>query len=64
MKPPIYTAADLICRMDELRQPYHKNYLSMYSSVLGGIVLDPVLMTVPMDDHLVHRADGVFDVFK
>ena len=36
----------------------------MYSSIWGGLVTDPVLMTVPVDDHLVHRADGVFDVFK
>jgi branched-chain amino acid aminotransferase len=36
----------------------------MYSSIVGGIVTDPVLMCVPIDDHLVHRADGVFDVSK
>jgi branched-subunit amino acid aminotransferase/4-amino-4-deoxychorismate lyase len=36
----------------------------MYSSVLGGVVVDPLLMQVPVDDHLVHRGDGVFDTFK
>ena len=47
-----------------LRKPWHKTYFAMYSSVLGGVVLDPLLMQVPLDDHLVHRGDGVFDTFK
>jgi 4-amino-4-deoxychorismate lyase len=33
----------------------------MYSSLLGGIVTDPALVTVPFDDHMVHRGHGVFD---
>jgi branched-chain amino acid aminotransferase len=36
----------------------------MYSSVLGGVVTHPFLMTVPLDDHMVHRGDGVFEAFK
>ena len=49
---------------DKLRKPYHANYYAMYSSVYGGIVTDPVLMLVPIDDHMVHRGDGIFEVFK
>jgi len=45
-------------------KPWHSNYLSMYSSVLGGVVKDPLLMTIPIDDHMVHRGDGVFEVIK
>jgi 4-amino-4-deoxychorismate lyase len=33
----------------------------MYSSVLGGIVTDPALMVLPLDDHMVHRGHAVFD---
>jgi 4-amino-4-deoxychorismate lyase len=33
----------------------------MYSSVLGGIVTDPALMILPLDDHMVHRGHAVFD---
>jgi hypothetical protein len=33
----------------------------MYSSVVGGIVLDPCMMVIPIDDHMVHRGHGVFD---
>tara|TARA_B100000579_G_scaffold356323_1_gene311986 strand:- start:1080 stop:2012 length:933 start_codon:yes stop_codon:yes gene_type:complete len=33
----------------------------MFSSWLGGVVIDPALMQIPLDDHLVHRGHGVFD---
>jgi 4-amino-4-deoxychorismate lyase len=33
----------------------------MYSSVLGGIITDPALMVLPLDDHMVHRGHAVFD---
>ena len=46
------------------RQPFHDGYYAMFSSVLGGIVTDPVLMLVPVDDHIVHRGDGVFETMK
>jgi branched-chain amino acid aminotransferase len=45
-------------------QSFHERYYAMYSSILDGVVLDPLLMQVPVDDHLVHRGDGVFDTFK
>jgi branched-chain amino acid aminotransferase len=41
-----------------------KSYLAMYSTWYGGIVKDPGLMIVPVDDHLVHRGDGVFEAMK
>ena len=64
MEFPVYSAADLAGRSREFSRSWHENYLAMYSSLWRGIVTDPVLMTVPVDDHLVHRADGVFDAFK
>jgi branched-chain amino acid aminotransferase len=36
----------------------------MFSSLYGGIVTEPLLMQVPVDDHLVHRGDGVFETIK
>lgn len=50
--------------LQERRQPWHQKYYAMYSSLLGGVVTDALLMQVPLDDHLVHRGDGVFDTFK
>jgi branched-chain amino acid aminotransferase len=55
---------DVVARM---RQPAHQSrtgYLAMYTSWLGGIVTDPQLMWVPIDDHIVHRGDGVFEAVK
>ncbi len=43
---------------------WQDNYLAMYSTWHHGVVTDPVLMLVPVDDHLVHRGDGVFDVMR
>ena len=50
--------------LDKLNRPYHESYLAMYSSVYDGIVTDPTLMMVPIDDHMVHRGDGIFETFK
>ncbi|MBR0057280.1 MAG: aminotransferase class IV [Kiritimatiellae bacterium] len=36
-------------------------YYAFYSSLWDGITTDPSLMVVPVDDHVVHRGDGVFD---
>ena len=36
----------------------------MYAGDLEGIVTDPRLMLVPVDDHLVHRGDGIFETAK
>ena len=46
------------------RQPYQAKYFAMYSSLLDGLITDPVLMQLPVDDHLVHRGDGVFETCK
>ncbi len=39
-------------------------YFAFYSSWSGGITFDAELMVVPVDDHLVHRGDGVFEAIK
>ena len=57
-------AANYLATLATRRQPYHDGYYAMYSSVLDGIVTDPLLMQLPVDDHLVHRGDGVFDTCK
>jgi branched-chain amino acid aminotransferase len=56
--------SDYLQTLEKTRKTWHQNYYAMYSSLLGGVVTDPVLMQVPLDDHLVHRGDGVFDTFK
>ncbi len=41
-----------------------KKLYAMYSSVVDCIVTDPTIMAIPVDDHMVHRGDGVFESFK
>lgn len=43
-----------------VHQNAHKNYRSFYSSELGGIVRDPSMMLIHIDDHMVHKGHGVF----
>lgn len=50
--------------LESARRPFQEKYYAMYSSIYGGIVTDPLLMLVPLDDHLVHRGDGVFESCK
>jgi 4-amino-4-deoxychorismate lyase len=57
----IFTAEEAIARLGQVVHSKAVNFYSMYSSVLGGIVTDPALMVLPLDDHMVHRGHAVFD---
>lgn len=46
------------------RPEYHANYYAMYSSWWDAITTEPNLMVVPVDDHMVHRGDGLFETCK
>ena len=43
---------------------YQQKYYAMYSSWWDAITTDPNLMVVPVDDHMVHRGDGLFETLK
>jgi len=47
----------------EWREPGRSSYIAMYSSVFGGVVTDPALMVIPLDDHIINRGDGIFEFF-
>jgi len=59
-----FTTDDFPELVGRMRKPFQENYFAMYSSVYGGVVTDPILMVVPVDDHLVHRGDGIFETMK
>ncbi|NQZ01308.1 MAG: aminotransferase class IV [Bdellovibrionales bacterium] len=40
------------------------NYFAMYSSWLKGVTTDSRFMLLPIDDHIVHRGDAVFEAFR
>ncbi|MFQ5902098.1 MAG: aminotransferase class IV [Candidatus Binatia bacterium] len=58
---PRFTADEAIARLRHVVHARAANFHAMYSSVLGGIVTDPALMVLPLDDHMVHRGHAVFD---
>ncbi len=44
--------------------PGARNYKAFYSSVWDRIVTNPAQMLVPIDDHMVHRGDAVFEAMR
>ena len=60
-RTPVLTAPDAIQRLQAGVHAKAQNFYAMYSSVLGGIVTEPALMVIPLDDHMVHRGHAVFD---
>ncbi|KAJ0963126.1 hypothetical protein J5N97_028248 [Dioscorea zingiberensis] len=58
---PVYSSTELLAKLQEKWKGQKQPYPAMYSSFFGGITLDPTVMSIPIDDHMVHRGHGVFD---
>ena len=43
------------------RPAHQAGYYAMYSSWWDAVTTEPNLMVVPVDDHMVHRGDGLFE---
>ncbi len=52
---------DLIC---SLPRPGEEKYLAFYEHRLGMIFTNPRFLLIPLDDHLVHRGDGIFETLQ
>lgn len=57
---------DVLARMQSRKASGgpRESFLAMFSTWWGGIVREPEAMLVPIDDHMVHRGDGVFEAMK
>lgn len=64
MKIEIFDNQQIAKQIEKLKHSGQVKYHAMYSSWLGGIVKDPAWMMLPIDDHMVHRGDGVFEALK
>jgi 4-amino-4-deoxychorismate lyase len=60
----IIDESNFIEAVKKQHNPFFAGYYAFYSSWLGGITTDPNLMLLPIDDHMVHRGDGVFEAMK
>ncbi|KAF3790320.1 D-amino-acid transaminase [Nymphaea thermarum] len=59
---PVYSASEVLQKFKSKWDSVEKQpYRAMYSSLFGGITVDPTVMVIPLDDHMVHRGHGVFD---
>uniref|UniRef100_A0A0E0HBE2 Uncharacterized protein n=1 Tax=Oryza nivara TaxID=4536 RepID=A0A0E0HBE2_ORYNI len=60
---PVYESGSEVLQkfQEKWNSTKQQRYPAMYSSVVGGIILDPSMMVIPIDDHMVHRGHGVFD---
>ncbi len=63
MNLKVLSRDDIFAGAPKWREPGATSYLAMYSSVFGGVVTDPALMLVPVDDHVINRGDAIFEYF-
>lgn len=64
MNIPVIAEHDLLKKIISQKNPFFEEYHAFYSSWFGGIIKNPSMMLVPLDDHMVHRGDGVFEAMK
>jgi branched-chain amino acid aminotransferase len=60
----IASSDEYLQRMLSLDRAGAGEILAFYEHRVGMICKDPKLMLLPLDDHLVHRGDGVFETMK
>ncbi|WFB35618.1 aminotransferase class IV [Kiritimatiellota bacterium B12222] len=61
MKTPCWSMDEILSSLSEGKEGCGPKSLVMYSSLRGAMVTDPRGMFLPIEDHLVHRGDGVFE---
>lgn len=64
MSVEVLSSEEWLVRLRQGRGQIPGAYRAMYSSWTRGIVTAPELMVVPLDDHMVHRGDGIFEAAR
>jgi 4-amino-4-deoxychorismate lyase len=54
-KPRVLSKGEAVAALHDRLPPSAPSFLAFYSSALGGIVTDPSVFVVPLDEHMVHR---------
>lgn len=62
--PPVLSADDYLARLLALPRPGEEKILAYYEHRLDAVCREPRLMLLPLDDHLAHRGDGIFETVK
>lgn len=61
---PILDSSSYLERMLAVSHPASEQMLAFYEHRVGAICRDAHLMLMPLDDHLAHRGDGIFESMK
>ncbi len=61
---PVVSGEEYLKRMLALPRACAGEVLAYYEHRIGAITTDPKTMLLPLDDHLAHRGDGVFETVK
>lgn len=64
MSRPVLAADELLKRILAQDIGTRSAYKACYMSWVEGFVTDPRLMLISLDDHMVHRGDGIFEALK
>ncbi len=62
--PPLLDFGEYLEKMLSVPRPGAENILAYYEHRIGAIGRDPRLLLLPLDDHLAHRGDGIFESLK
>ena len=65
MQYPVLDPAKAMQNLQAKVYPFWDQYYAFFSTWYGGIIKNPgPLLSIPFDDHVVHRGDGVFEALK
>ncbi len=64
MSRPVLAPDEFLSRILSQDVGTRSSYRACYMSWVDGFVTDPRLMMIGLDDHMVHRGDGIFEALK
>jgi len=60
----VLSKSEIISQIEQQSVASRADVKACYISWMKGIVTDPKWMLIPLDDHMVHRGDGIFEAIK
>jgi len=62
--PVLKNENEIIKHMKSHIPPYSNNFICFFSSHLKAFITDPLFMSIPLEDKMIHRGYGVFETTK
>jgi branched-subunit amino acid aminotransferase/4-amino-4-deoxychorismate lyase len=62
--PILKSEQEILKAMKTNMSPYAKNFVCFFSSSLKAYITDPLFMSIPLEDKMVHRGYSVFETTK